>query len=182
MMKTQLMAGMALSIVLAGGLMPMARATPFAPLRSMRMQMNDKTVQLISETTHKPIANTSIVIMNSVNRLACPDVLRIRTDNEWITYDDTCQSVPNDTWVGKTNASGIILIPHNMIINSDNGSLQIFTKDGNLSNSVNFHSKEFINQSGVFKVNLLTSSSPLYLQQFKVNLSIPSNLTYIPLE
>jgi hypothetical protein len=161
MKKVQLMAGMVLSIVLAGSLTPMARALDSVPTptastvqekgnhladKAQPDKMAAKAVQLISEETHKPIANTSISIViktfkrEQCHRHPCPQ----DSQTPWLERSEV-----------KTDASGIIFIPRDVLLGSQDGSLHIFTKDGNFSNSVDFHSKEFLNQSGLFKVNLL---------------------------
>jgi hypothetical protein len=154
MMKTQLMAGMALSIVLAGSLMPTAwasdkRPSTLAPTaqekgnhladKAQPDKMAAKAVQLISEKTNQPIANTSIVITNDdVHPCPCGDFIF--------------------SWEGKTDASGIIMIPRQSIpIRDDHYQGRIYLKisiKGYRSDSTYFDFKEFFDRSRVPWVHL----------------------------
>jgi hypothetical protein len=158
MMKAQLMVGMALSIVLAGSLMPMARATDSVPTPTVLTvqekgnhqadkaesdKMAAKAVQLISEETHQPIANTSAWVVITCNR-----------------PEPGCENNQNDLWERvekyQTSKSGIIMIWRK----SNVRNLKIYsTEHGNLRNSVDFGPKAFFGQPRVFKVKLSPSSS-----------------------
>jgi hypothetical protein len=165
MMKAQLMAGMALSIVLAGSLTPMARALDSVPTptastvqekgnhladKAQPDKMEAKAVQLISEETHQPIANESIVVDVHMELAKEPELSHcvVAPCNVHTT------SIRLRRWEGKTDASGVILIPRNMISGRDAGHLDILAKrsfGGDLGIAVD---KAFLNEPGVFKATL----------------------------